>query len=92
MKNNVRNYLVENKGLDFSFGNTYINLFKYDFDNSLNVAKRESDPLLNIYDEDIRPIFYNYKNYNFYNIGSHQLLDEITNYSDFFRKNNFWFR
>jgi hypothetical protein len=88
MKNNVRNYLVENEGLDFSFGNTYINLFKYDFDSSLNVAKRESDPLLNIYDEDIREIFYNYKNYNFHNIGSHQLLDEITNYSDFFRKNN----
>ena len=88
MKANSNNYLVENKGQDFNFGNTYINLFKYDFDSSLNVAKRESDPLLNIYDEDIRSIFYNYKNYNFYNVGSHQLLDEITNYSDFFKKNN----
>ena len=87
MKNNVENYLVENKGQDYNFGNTYITLFKYDFDSSLNVIKRESDPLLNIYDEDIRPIFYNYKNYNFYNIGSQQLLDEIINYSNFFKTN-----
>ena len=87
MKNNVKKYLVEDKGTSYIFSNTYINLFKYDFDSSLNVLKRGSDPLLNIYDEDIRSIFYNYKNYNFYKVSSNQLLDEITNYSDFFKNN-----
>jgi hypothetical protein len=87
MKNNVDNYLVADKGTPYSFSNTYINLFKYDFDSSLNVAKREADPLLDIYEQDIRAIFYNYKNYNFYKVGSQQLLDEIINYSDFFRSN-----
>jgi hypothetical protein len=87
MKNNVKNYLVEDKGTPYSFDNTYINLFKYEFDSSLNVSKRESDPLLDIYDEDIRSIFYNYKNYNFLKVGSNQLLDEITNYIEFFKKN-----
>ena len=61
--------------------------FKYDFNSSLEVEKRESDPLLDIYDEDIRPIFYNYKNYNFFQTGSNQLLDEINNYIDFFKNN-----
>jgi hypothetical protein len=91
MKDNSNNYLVEDKGTPYKFSNTYINLFKYDFDSSLNVDKREIDPLLNIYEQDIRELFYNYKNYNFFNpgsgSGSNQLLDEITNYSDFFRAN-----
>ena len=87
MKDNSNNYLVEDKGTPYNFGNTYINLFKYDFDSSLNIDKRETDPLLNIYEQDIRALFYNYKNYNFFNPGSSQLLDELTNYSDFFRTN-----
>ena len=87
MKNNENKYLVEDKGSGYNFSNTYINLLKYDFNSSLNIAKRESDPLLDIYDEDIRPIFYNYKNYNFFQAGSNQLLDEITNYIDFFKAN-----
>jgi len=62
-------------------------LFKYDFNSALEVEKRTSDPQLDIYDEDIRPIFYNYKNYNFFQVGSNQLLDEINNYIDFFRTN-----
>ena len=87
MKNNEKKYLVEDKGSIYNFSNTYINLFKYDFNSSLEVEKRESDPQLDIYDEDIRPIFYNYKNYNFFQVGSNQLLDEINNYIDFFKNN-----
>ena len=87
MKNNTNEYLVENKGSSYNFSNTYINLFKYDFNSALEVEKRTSDPQLDIYDEDIRPIFYNYKNYNFFQVGSNQLLDEINNYIDFFRTN-----
>ena len=87
MKNNENKYLVEDKGFSYNFSNTYINLFKYEFDSSLNVAKRVSNPLLDIYDEDIRSIFYNYKNFNFYQDSSNQLLDEIINYSDFFKNN-----
>jgi hypothetical protein len=88
MRNNTNNYLVKDKGSSYNFGNTYINLFKYEFDSSLNIRKRESNPLLDIYDEDIRSVFYNYKNYNFLKVGSNQLLDEIINYSDFFKNNN----
>jgi len=87
MRNNAVNYLFENRGTIFNFSNTYINLFKYEFDSSLNISRRMSDPLLDTYDEDIRQIFYNYKNYNFLKAGSNQLLDEIVNYSDFFRAN-----
>ena len=87
MKNNENKYLVEVKGSSYNFSNTYINLFKYDFNSALEVEKRTSDPQLDIYDEDIRPIFYNYKNYNFFQVGSNQLLDEINNYIDFFRTN-----
>ena len=89
MQNNVENYLVANNGASFNFSNTYINLFKYEFESSLNIFKREIDPLLNVYDEDIRPIFYNYKNYNYLaNNANNELLYEILNYSDFFRKNH----
>ena len=87
IQNNTNEYLVENKGSSYNFSNTYINLFKYDFNSALEVEKRTSDPQLDIYDEDIRPIFYNYKNYNFFQVGSNQLLDEINNYIDFFRTN-----
>ncbi len=90
MKDNVENYLVENRGSGYTFNNTYINLFKYEFDTSLNIIKRSTDPLLNIYDDDIRQIFYNYKNYNYYANNANNAnnsLYEILNYSDFFRSN-----
>lgn len=92
MKDNVKNYLVENRGSGYTFDNTYINLFKYEFDTSLNVTKRSTDPLLNIYDEDIRQIFYNNKNYNYLTNATNatnatNFLHEILNYSDFFRSN-----
>uniref|UniRef100_A0A6C0D439 Uncharacterized protein n=1 Tax=viral metagenome TaxID=1070528 RepID=A0A6C0D439_9ZZZZ len=87
MRNNTNKYLVEYRGTGYNFSNTYINLFKYDFDSSLNVIKREANPALNIYEEDIRTLFYNHKNFNFYKVGSQQLLDEIINYIDFFKSN-----
>jgi hypothetical protein len=89
MQENVKNYLVENRGSGYTFDNTYINLFKYEFDTSLNVSKRSTDPLLDIYDHDIRPIFYNNKNYNYLTNATNdtKFLHEILNYSDFFRSN-----
>lgn len=90
MKENVENYLVENRGSGYTFNNTYINLFKYEFDTSSNISRRSTDPILDIYDDDIRQIFYNYKNYNYYanNANSaNNSLYEILNYSDFFRSN-----
>ena len=90
MKNNTHNFLVANRGSDYSFSNTYINLIKYEFDTSLNNARKESDPRLNVYDEDIRTLFYNFKNYNYFtnNINQSLIFNEILNYSDFFRKNH----
>ena len=90
MEDNINNYLVENNTArtSYSFRNTYINLYKCDFDSSLNIAKRTADRSLDIYDEDIRPIFHSLKNYNFLNNSSNQVVQEIFNYIDFFRQNN----
>jgi hypothetical protein len=95
MRDNVENYLVENRGSGYTFDNTYINLFKCEFDTSLNISKRSTDPLLDIYDHDIRPIFYNNKNYNYFTNATNpsnpsnpsNFLHEILNYSEFFRSN-----
>ena len=87
MSNNTEDYLVETKREGYNFSSTYINLFKYEFDSSYNIDKKEQNPSLNIYDENITDIFYNHKNYNFLTSSSELFIDEILNYSNFFRKN-----
>jgi hypothetical protein len=88
ISNNVGNYLVETKKEGYNFSNTYIRLFKYDFDTSFNVDRKEANPSLNIYNQNIKDIFYNHKNYNFIINDNKSFIDEILNYSDFFRKNH----
>jgi len=84
--NNSSNYLVESATaigsiINYNFTDTYITYFNYEFLKNISII-----PSLNIYDRSLKNLFYNANNYNFLNNANNTYLNEILNYSDFFKK------